>query len=271
MWPYLSEALSYCRDVDIKSVVYTTGIPPEKQNTLNKKLASKIIVSLFGADSKSHENITRINGSFAATINAIETFQQENIPIGIHFVVMNPNWRQLDGVVKLAKNLGVEVVSLLRFVPHGRGKMVSHFNLGKRELCEFRNKVMRLRESAKITIRLGSPFNILMLSQNVDCTAACDKLIVGSDGYVYPCDAFKNFFEEGKIDSVNNNSLIKVWRDSVFLCEVRSIIAKGLGPDCSVCKNSILCKGGCLAQKAIRTGDYFSPDPDCLRGFTGGI
>lgn len=274
IWEHLSETLAFCKQNGIKSVIYTTGIPlkinTELISIINEYSVSKVIVSLFGPSPESHDYITRVNGSFALTIEAIRVFRKFMIPIGIHFVAMRPNWQQLEGIMKLADSFQVETVSVLRFVPHGRGKIVDHFSLDKKELLALRRNIINLRKTSKSYIRLGSPFNILLVSKDINCTAACDRLIIGSDGKIFPCDAFKNIEYEGNLDSIIENSLQDVWKDSDYLKEIRMIILQGLGPECSRCSSCILCKGGCLAQKVIRIKDYMKPDPDCLKDVTGG-
>lgn len=143
--------------------------------------------------------------------------------------------------------------------------MVKHFNLSKKELQKLRQVIIELRDISKTFIRLGSPYNILLLNKDVDCTAAYDKLIIGPNGKVYPCDAFKNIDVKGNLGSIEKYSLLNVWNNSDYFNTVRKLIAQGLGPECSKCKYCKLCKGGCLAQKVIRQpGELSKPDPDCL-------
>lgn len=269
VWNPISRIIDHCFDCGISPSIYTTGNPfvdnPKLIENLCVNKLDKVTISLFGANSEAHEGITRIKGSFEKSISAIKLLVELGVTVGIHFVAMNPNWTELEDIVKLANQQNVSSVSILRFVPHGRGAMVDYFNLTKQELRELRKTVLKLRANSQAYIRLGSPFNILLLNEKVDCTAACDRLIIGSNGKVYPCDAFKNVDSEGELSSVIENSLINVWDGSEYLNEVRKLVVQGLGPECSKCKSCILCKGGCLAQKVIRLPDgVLKPDPDCI-------
>ncbi len=269
IWPPIFCILEYCSTCRIGFSLYTTGNPiidnSKLLESLKDKKLDKVTVSLFGANSEAHERITRIKGSFDKSVTAIKIFRDLGASVGIHFVAMNPNWTELEGVVELANQHNVSTVSILRFVPHGRGAMVDHYNLTKEELRELRKRILKLRATSQSYIRLGSPFNILLLNEKVDCTAACDRLIIGSNGKVYPCDAFKNIDSEGELSSIIENSLIDVWNGSEYLNEVRKLVVQGLGPECSKCKSCLLCKGGCLAQKVIRLPDgVLKPDPDCI-------
>lgn len=269
IWPYISSMIDHCNSFKMRPVVYTSGNPIIDGSSLinlqELSKVSKVTISIFGSTANSHEAITRIRGSFEKSICAIKAISSSFTSVGIHFVAMKPNWMEIEAVVKLANALSVDSVSVLRFVPHGRGSMVDYYNLSKTELKSLRNSIIKLREKSKAYIRTGSPFNILLLNRNVLCTAGIDRLIIDPNGKIYPCDAFKNINFKGNLGSIIENSLDDIWNGSDYLNKVRKLISEGLGPECSKCGNKIICKGGCLAQKVIRIPDkLLGPDPDCL-------
>ncbi len=269
-WEPLCRCIALSKNLGLNTIVYTTC-----NGFLNcdylfdnfiKSGVDNVVVSLFGANQKEHEKVTRINGSFDNTISGIKRISAKGISVSVHFVAMKLNWRQLAGVVNLVEDLKVKKVSVLRFVPHGRGEIIKDTqNLSREELKDLKKEIIRLRENPNVLIRLGSPFNILSLQADIDCKAAIDRIIVGSDGIVYPCDAFKNIIPESKLISIEEGSLKEIWNKSEYLNDVRQKVKKGLCNSCSVCINRTKCKGGCLAQKIIRfDGKYEIPDPDCM-------
>lgn len=269
-WDPLCRILKLCNDLELKTSVYTTcnsffDNEELETNFISSKVGN-VVVSLFGANQKEHEKVTRIHGSFDKTISGIKRLSQVGISVNVHFVAMKFNWRQLAGVVDLADNLKVRKVSVLRFVPHGRGEIIKDTqNLSRDELKELKKEILRLRVNENVYIRLGSPFNILALESDVDCDAGIDKIIIGSDGIVYPCDAFKNVVPKGNLISIYQGNLREIWENSEYLNDIRHKVKYGLCSTCSTCVNHIKCKGGCLAQKIIRfKGQYDIPDPDCI-------
>jgi radical SAM protein with 4Fe4S-binding SPASM domain len=276
-WEPLCRCLELCKDLGLKTCVYTTCNSFYQNEKLRKDFiksgVDNIVVSLFGANQKEHEKVTRIYGSFEKTIQGIKSLSQTGINISVHFVAMKQNWRQLAGVVDLVENLKVKKVSVLRFVPHGRGEIVKDIqNLNREELKELKREIIRLRENPNVFIRVGSPFNILSLETDVDCEAGICRIIIGSDGIVYPCDAFKNVIPEGKFISVYEGSLKEIWEKSEYLNDIRQKLKQGLCSTCRMCVNHMKCKGGCLAQKIIRfNGKYDIPDPDCIIHRQGGV
>jgi len=277
VWEPLCRCLKVCNEYGFNTTVYTTCNSFHENNELLMEFIStgvkNVVVSLFGANQREHEKITRIYGSFDKTIDGIKMLSEAGINISIHFVAMKPNWRQLAGVISLIQKLKVKKVSILRFVPHGRGEIVKDvYNLNKDELKELKREIMRLRENPDVFIRLGSPFNILSLQSDVDCTAGIDRLIIGSDGKIYPCDAFKNITPGGKFSSIYEGSLLDIWNNSEYLNDIREKVSGGLNRTCMLCENRTKCKGGCLAQKIIRfKGKYDLPDPDCLKSKQEGV
>ncbi|HHV99134.1 MAG TPA: radical SAM protein [Clostridiaceae bacterium] len=277
VWEPLYRCLTICNEYGFNTTVYTTCNNFYGNNKLLYEFIStgvkNVVVSLFGATQKEHDKITRKYGSFDKTISGIKMLSEAGIDVSIHFVAMKPNWKQLADVISLIQKLKVRKISILRFVPHGRGKIVKDiYNLNKDELKELKSEIMRLRENTDVSIRLGSPFNILSLQSDVDCTAGIDRLIIGSDGKIYPCDAFKNITHGGKFSSIYEGSLIDIWNNSEYLNDVREKVSSGLNQTCKLCEDRTKCKGGCLAQKIIRfKGEYDLPDPDCLKSKQEGI
>lgn len=276
-WEPLSRCIRLCKNLNIASCVYTTCYPLYDNEKLQMDLVSSgvdsIVISLFAANQAEHEKVTRIYGSFEKAIRGIMSLSQSGININIHFVAMKQNWRQLAGVVDLAERLKVKKVSVLRFVPHGRGEIVKDIqNLSREELKDLRKEIIRLRANPNVNIRIGSPFNILLTENDVDCNAGINKIVIGSDGIVYPCDAFKNLIPKGEFISVYDGSLKEIWEKSEYLNDIRQKLKQGLCTTCKLCVNNIKCKGGCLAQKIIRfNGKYDIPDPDCIMHRRGEI
>lgn len=271
-WSPLCKVIAFCNNLNIPLVVYTTGVPINDNDKLldniTKAGLNSVVVSLYGANQEIHESITRVYGSFHQTISAIQKMISRGIKVGVHFVAMSPNWRELPAVVELAKNLGVLKVSVLRFVPHGRGSLVKDiFSLTQENLISLRQDISNLKKNNNsVAIRIGSPFNILLIKDDVSCMASIDRAIIGPDGKAFPCDAFKNLDYEGNLCSLSQGSLIDIWYNSDYFKYVRNQLKMGLGPTCSKCNQNTKCKGGCLAQKILSmpNGNSFNPDPDCI-------
>lgn len=62
--------------------------------------------SLYGAGAQSHDRITKVPGSFANTVAAIEMLRKREIKVGIKTTVMSANRDQVQLIRKIADDLG---------------------------------------------------------------------------------------------------------------------------------------------------------------------
>jgi len=288
LWPWIGDAVSACELHGLHCSLYSTGINLTEDGAkeilaLAKCGLNKAIFSLYSPLKEYHEEITRKIGSFNKTVGVMRAIGNGDVEREIHFVPLKRNYKHLDKLIELAKDAGIPKVSILRFVPQGRGEVLkkSREMLMHRETMELRRSIMDCREHYDVKIRLGSPYNIMMLNEDVDCIAAWRTLCIGPNGNIYPCDAFKNIEpnEIGLKDSHNNilsHSLRECWEQSEYLNAIRHYLTTPFGEPCSHCPYLEQCKSGCLAQKvleqeSIEDGNIAKrPDPLCLRNIIGG-
>jgi radical SAM protein with 4Fe4S-binding SPASM domain len=213
----------------------------------------------------------------------IQELGQRQVEREIHFVPLKLNYTNIVRLIELAKACKVAKVNILRFVPQGRGVILkkSHEMLMHRETLELRKLILDCKKQHDIEVRLGSPYNILLLNEEVDCIAARKILCVGPNGNVYPCDAFKNIepSEIGLNDPYHNilqHSLRECWSRSQYLNAIRHYLTTPFEEPCAGCSNLEKCKSGCLAQKiieqeSVEEGNIIKrADPLCLRNLVGG-
>ncbi len=273
VWPHILEAISHASSSGMDICAYTTGRnslngrnDPSLPKQLREAGLKRAVFSIYGRRN-SYERITRVNGSHEQTVLRIQEFQSNGIETQIHFVPMHQNFRELQYVVDLAIELAIKKISILRFVPHGRGAFLRKtMILANSENLELRRAIKRLRrQNPSLEIRLGSPYNFLLVEKEVFCMAGIDRLIIGPDGSAYPCDAFKNYEVDGNEDSLYQKSLHEIWESSNLCQRTREYLASEPYDECARCMNFPLCKSGCLAQKAMANGDFrMDKDPDCL-------
>lgn len=153
----------------------------------------KFIFSFHGASRNVHDYIAKTPGSFDLLLNSLQECLGSGIDCEINFVPMRINVHEFEKLVEIAESLGIQRISVLRFVPQGRGLV----NREELELCPeeealFVNEVLRLRAQSSVDIRTGSPFNGIVPGNQVLCRAGFGKLVVQADGNVLPCEVFKH-------------------------------------------------------------------------------
>jgi radical SAM protein with 4Fe4S-binding SPASM domain len=272
LWEGLEEAVETASNGGMNISVYTSGNVrniSRKVKELSKRGVKRYVFSIFGKSASSHEAVTRIPGSFRRTIEAIGITTEAGVANELHFVPLSSNYRELEDIAALGRALGISCVSVLRFVPQGRGQLLKKRALNKLQNLSLKRTIERLREEG-LRIRTGSPYNFLMLNEQPKCSSGIDRLIIGPDLRIYPCDAFKNVMAEEVVGTLVNSSLqgtslSTCWKDSPFLEAVREYLTTPFSAECSCCKALDKCLSGCLAQKVLVHYDFRKQrDPDCL-------
>lgn len=274
-WEGIIDVVAHSKSKGLISNIYTTG-NCDNLEKLIKRLKDvcidKLIFSLYSDNENEHNRITRKLDSFTNTINAIKLAKSYNIHTELHFVALASNYKKLMGIAKMAQIYGVKQISILRFVPQGRGLLIKdHDTLSKAQNLELKKMITDLRDNG-YEIRTGSPFNVLFLNNNPQCMAAQDRLIISPDLNIYPCDAFKQIPCESispgdEYSNLNNYTIEECWKSSKYFQLVRNAILSSPSEPCQSCEKRKICLSGCLAQKYL----YYSslqknPDPACLIG-----
>lgn len=273
IWPPLDQAIQLASSNDSKISIYTTGNVPDVSSKISQLKSLGVhscIFSLFGATASTHEKVTRHRESFDTTLKAIQYAYSNELHPEIHFVPFTDNFREIEAVTKLAQQLGVQRLSVLRFVTQGRGYLYQKHQLSRLQNLELRRRILDIRENG-FNIRTGSPYNFLLLNEEAQCPSSIDRLIVSPDLRIYPCDAFKQIRAEELVGSLEYSTLEKhslsdCWDNSRFLLAVREYLTTPFVEPCASCGVLEQCLSGCLAQKALANGNLEKcSDPDCIR------
>jgi len=273
LWGSLLPAIERATAFGIKTSVYTSGNHADASTIifgLKNAGCEKVIFSLYAASEAIHESITGIPGSFNKTLESIGIANLNDLNPELHFVPFGRNYRELESVAELARKLNIAKISVLRFVPQGRGKAVKEESLNRKQYIELRDTILTLRNKG-YSIRTGSPFNILQLNDQPKCCAAIDRITIGPNYAISPCDAFKrikaeDLVGEDEFSYLINHSLDECWNRSKYLTKIREYLTSDFEEPCKSCNKLNLCLSGCLAQKVIEFGDLEKhADPWCLR------
>jgi len=274
-WDGIIDVVTHSKNKGLICYIYTTGNCDNLEDLMKKLKAAcvdKLVFSLYSDNENEHYRITRKSDSFANTIKAIKLAKSFGIHTELHFVALASNYKKLGGIVKLTQAYGVEQVSVLRFVPQGRGKLIKNYDtLSKEQNLELKKMITDLCDKG-YKIRTGSPFNVLLLNKDPKCMAAQDRLIVAPDLNIYPCDAFKqisseDIFSGDEYSNLTKHTIDECWKQSKYFELVRNAIHTTPSEPCQSCKNNKMCLAGCLAQKYLYyLSLHRNPDPACLIG-----
>ena len=266
----LVEIIRCAKDFGLETRLYTSGFhfPEHIINSLISLDLDKVIFNLQGANRKTHEYITRTEHSFINVIRSIKMVTKD-VWVGVHFVPMKPNFKELKKVIELCSNLNVKEVGILRFVPQGRGEVNRPWlELSRIELRQFvRDLVREFHQSDCPMIRIGNPMNFCSLMDDSipvqRCHAGLSSCLIKPNGEVAPCPAFKQN-SNYVAGNIKNDPLAEIWRFSLIWDLFRLFDSEKLKGPCKSCKHLLLCRGRCHLQRILAFEDiYQGPDPHC--------
>ena len=274
LWENIEGAVSRSSKHGIRTILYTTGNVPNAEmmiRNLHNIGLGQVAFSVFGINSEQHEMVTNKAGSYSRTIELAKYSSAIGLATEFHFVPFSWNYKILPEIVYHASKIGVRRVSVLRLVPQGRGKDIIDGSLNKSQNIELRNIIKKLLSNG-FDIRLGSPYNFLMLQEDPQCRAGIDRMTIGPDFRIFPCDAFKHISPEGigvssDYSNLRSHTLKECWERSPYFQAVQEYLMTDVAVECKSCATYNKCKSGCVAQKFFSYGRLLkSPDPMCLIG-----
>jgi radical SAM protein with 4Fe4S-binding SPASM domain len=273
IWGHIQNAVEVASKNGMGVFLYTTGNVSNAQEAMdNLKNAglSRAMFSLFGASADQHENVTGVRGSFEMTLSIASYCSNIGLDTEFHFVPLSHNYKSLYGIAGLARRMGVRRISVLRLVPQGRAEQQKNQQLSYSNNLELLEIIETLRTSGQ-DVRLGSPYNFLMLRDKPQCRSGIDRLTIGPDLRIFPCDAFKHISPENigvgpEYSRIGKkHSLPECWAKSPYLGAVRKYLTTEFAAECKICEKLENCKSGCMAQKFYAHGELSKcPDPMCL-------
>jgi radical SAM protein with 4Fe4S-binding SPASM domain len=282
LWQPLLSGIEYATALNkaVRVTLYTSGHPVLDKSmvaSLQSAGLSRVIFGVHGVEARTHDMITKVAGSCDTTTNSLQMIVSHKIPCEVHFVPLKWNYREAEGVVRVYEAFGVERVSFLRFIPHGRGAFnQENLILSREETEALAMHITRTKQTATqlfgAEVRVGSPFNILGLGDGSFCKAGLLRATIGPDGNVYPCDGFKHITPamvgcQDPSPNIHEHPLMWCIEQSEYFRQARLLSignADNPGPTCTGCHRLSSCQGGCIAQKILAGLRATDPDPGCL-------
>lgn len=240
--PFLHEDLenivSHIKNLGMEVNIYSSGIVEtngditsislQKFQTLKRLGLSKVMFNVQSSKEKTYDKITGTEGRFSKLKESIHNAVNAEIYTEIHFVPMKLNVGDIDDVIRFSKEMGIDKVSFLKLVPHGRAKE----NQEILQLSPDENMILKkkLDDINGERIRIGIPLSVHFESDF--CHAASAKLYIKFDGNVYGCEAFKYIQQ---LDNNNNGiqpcniykqSLFDIYNNSEYICATRKFVKK---------------------------------------------
>jgi MoaA/NifB/PqqE/SkfB family radical SAM enzyme len=257
--PNLLEYVGEAHRLGVRSTIFTAGflkadISAHRIKELAHAGLGQVNVSLYALDPRVNAQITRKLTSLASSQAVLQAAIANGLETEIHFVPMAPNLDHLTNIVVWAEKVGVTRISVLRYVPQGRGRLADDI-LAPAQTDE--RRLQHVIETLKLQhpnlqIHVGPSFGFLGLCEIEDCGAGFSTLSIRSDGLAFPCDAFKglddsHFLPNGTRLDLTKSSLSEVWKNCPYLHATREFISTNTKP------GDRRCASGCVSERIYRT------------------
>ncbi len=255
--PNVVDMILYINRKKLNCYVYTSGIVFNHKfdkvclsHDFLKQIAgvvTKLIFNIEAATSVTYDKVMGTLGCFDIMQQSVKMANELSIVTEAHFVPMKLNVGEIEQTINLCEKLGVSKISFLRLVPHGRALInQDDILLTDEDFLNLKSSLVTLKEKSDIDVRIGVP---LSLDNNCHkCEAASGKLNIKYDGYVFPCEVFKNNkvamnLENFSPENIHDKPLLEIYTTSSYLQYVREFSEQFLGAkNCETCVGQYLIK-----------------------------
>ena len=232
-------------------------------------------VSVDGASAETHDAI-RGKGSFDKAVDALKLMQPTKVVTHMHFVVHKKNYEDGFCMTDLATELGVDVLTVTRLVPWGRGKTLYENMLDPEQVKTLFKKLSDdldtlsensppkpyiARNRCDWPVIYPDPSTPEAFSKNgFRCGAARAYINVMENGDVYPCRRLPI-----TVGNILKEDLMTIWQHPLmWKLRQKHLFVQGKCKSCYFCVTAPeVCGGGatCIAYACHQ--DPFQPDPQC--------
>lgn len=199
-------------------------------------------VSLEGPTAEVHDALTGAGGSFGRTLAGLGELKAAGLHVHTHTTINAANVEHLDGIVRLAAELGLERLSMNLVIPTGSAADLS-LQVAYRDIGAIVRRVRAEARRCGVELLWYSPtpmclFNPLAEGLGNKSCAACDGLLsVSPTGDVLPCSSYAE-----PVGNLLRQPFEAVWQSAGAAFFRRKAYAP---PQCAGCEDLTACAAAC--------------------------
>lgn len=267
----LMKVIDFCHDrLEISIHIHTNGIHVGNEDAKRmRNSVSEITVALYGLDAKTHDSVTRVEGSLQSTMKGLEKLLHAGANLSVYIVPMKNNIHEIVPLIKSVSEKGVKRIRILSISPTGRAiAKFDEMTLNNDELTWLNRELEDIQ--SKIGAELVAGFctgqfypQLKTLPGHASCLAAENRLHINAYGTVFPCTASAGteIFASGSLRD-KDHTLSQLWHQSPLLQVIRRFHSSP--PDkCQKCCIQRSCMSGCRVIMFYKYGSITVADPRC--------
>lgn len=211
-------------------ITTNANLSRETINKIIKREIGRLSIDINGANPNSHDWLRNKKGHFRQSIETIKTFVNFGKFTTSNIILHRNNIQEIEEILTLCQQIGVNSTSCYLFTPLGRGKNIKNLVLGPAEWKEAQDRVRKWinNNSPKFGIVWERAYEYLDRIKSLSPSPCRSKLTevidIRCDGNVYYC---------GLLSAVDFGCLGNVKKEALM-----TILNK---------KNAIKIKSGCVA------------------------
>jgi len=267
--PKIFEFIKYASTRGGRITLLSNGVLIDKKTAwkLYESGVFRVRISIDGSNKEINDFI-RSKGSFKGAVNALRNLRETPIEdVAVMTNVNKHNFSDLENIVKLAIEMGVDDIKFIPTILEGRAKRefssyVLEDNFYK-TLLKKKNQIEKKYKDC-IEINVDSPLEAITFKNDKERLEECGPCVmgrtflgIGESGDIFICP----MLEDVIIGNVREDDIGFLWRNSPILKKIRNQnLLKG---KCQKCKIKKYCGGGCRGIAYLQSGDVLNPDPYC--------
>ncbi len=285
--PDLTELVAHAAEAGIRPVLSTNGtlLTADRARELKAAGLAYAGVSVDGLADRNDE-FRGVDGAFRAAVEGIETCLDVGLKTGLRYTVTRQNVDDLDGVVDLLTDIGLDRFCFYHLSYSGRGETLDSIDL---DPVERRAVVKRICDRTVRSHRDGDEIETLLVGNYADAAYLVEyaRRAFGEDaarrvyarlernggdpagervaavdclGNVHPTQFWRSY----SLGNVRDRSFGDIWDDEAnpLLRAVRER-PENLTGRCAPCRYRTVCRGGSRLRALAAGNGLFGPDPQC--------
>ncbi len=255
--PDIFELISYGSKIGLKMGVGSNGslIDESVARKLKKTGIATVSISLDSNIAAQHDEFRGVTGAWEKAVQACKALRKNNILVQVNTTLTQQNYSQIDDIMSLAENIGVENFHLFFLVPTGRGTKLTDISPERyeemitRTFAKTANHKLNVRPScAPQFMRIAKGMGLDMRQWIRGCIAGLYYCRIYPNGDVTPCP-----YLPIKLGNIREESFKEIWFNSKVFKDLRE--PNSLKGKCGVCDYRSLC-GGCRARAYGLSNDF---------------
>ncbi len=255
--PDIYELIEYGTSRGLKMGLGSNGtlIDDEVAHKLKAAGIATVSISLDSHIPAQHDEFRGVAGAWEKAVNACKALRKNNVLVQVNTTLTHENYNQIDDIMSLAEEIGVENFHLFFLVPTGRGTKLIDISPQKYEdmisttFAKVANHKLNVRPScAPQFMRIAKGMGLDMRQWVRGCLAGLYYCRIYPNGDVTPCP-----YLPIKLGNVREKSFKEIWFNSPIFKALRD--PNSLKGKCGVCEYRSLC-GGCRARAYGLSSDF---------------